>query len=517
MKESKKKQDLQRRTSRIIAAKNAAETQNAKESQQKSGNTTIFSQRADVFFGLLICVNAVSIGVEIDLSDEPGVSEAFFVIEIIFLVAFHLEMFMRIRLEGFEFFKSWWGRFDAIVNFVSLLDVIMVQTIRLGSVIRIFRLLRIVRIIRLMRRFQELVIMVQTLSNSVRTVFWMMIFSLGLLYFGALICVVLIGPGGDEDEQYYFGSVAQSLFTHVMIASGEGWVPVASALEDRHGLWVFYVIVIVAFMNFAMQNVMRAIITYKVVSQARDEREMFLFLSIESNEFKEAMRFLFDSGDFEKPDTRTRAELKWIFEQEENGELLDLCRVSRRVPFDQVLSLFDASMTDEITFHDFVRGCLRLRALRTSWQVFLMHCDISFQLATIQRRLRQLVTCALSHPDRAKTLEGKEELPPAPPETPLDTKGQNQMASSVVDELLLRITRGETTPETVLRAAVGASFSTREGVSAGNRLAHALDCGLLSSEDAVQALTPALAETIGVHPTKRYAWCPRKKCAVDLS
>jgi len=271
-------------------------------------------------------------------------------------------------------------------------------------------------------------------------------------------------------------------------------------------------VIIVGFMNFAMQNVMRAIITYKVVSQARDERESFLFLSIENNDFKEAMRVLFDSGDFDKPDARTRQELKWIFEKDDkNGELLDMCRVSRRVPFDQVISLFDTSLTDEIAFHDFVRGCLRLRALRTSWQVFLMHCDISHQLAMMQRRLRQLITCALSHPDREQVAADKSELPPAPigPAPDRNDAGENQMVSSFVDELLLRITRGETTPETVLRAVVGASFSAREGVSATNRLAHALDCGLLTSEDAVQALTPALDELIGVHPTKRYTWCPR--------
>lgn len=361
--------------------------------------------------------------------------------------------------------------------------------------------------------------MVHTLSNSIRTVFWMMIFSLGLLYFGALLCVVLLGndessnSDNREELKRYFGSVSVSLFTHIMIASGEGWNPVSATMMREDGVWALYIVCIVSFMNFAMQNVMRAIITYKVVSQARDEREMFLFLSIESEEFCEAMRFLFDSGDFEKPDSRTRDELFWIFNQEDNMELLDLCKVSRRMPFDEILPLFDPGQTDEITFYDLVRGCLRLRALRTSWFNFLVHCDIASQIGTLQRGLRQLVTCALSHPDRTPPFDPSDTPAPAPPGAapPRSAPGADALAGRVVEELLRIVALGETTAQDVLRAAVSASFTPPRGVSSQACLGHALDCGLLTAEEALNSLFDALDETVGIHVTKQHAWFPRTR------
>merc|ERR1719428_739978 len=95
-----------------------------------------------------------------------------------------------------------WGCFDFSVTMLGVLDA-WFFTLVLGSssdnplssftILRLFRLARLIRLVRVLRMFSELVILVQTLVDSVRSVAWMSLLLVMILYTGSIVTVLILG------------------------------------------------------------------------------------------------------------------------------------------------------------------------------------------------------------------------------------------------------------------------------------------------------------------------------------
>lgn len=182
----------------------------------------------------VIFVNAVSLGLATSpaLADRYGI--ALRVIEVAVLVAFGLEMVLRLYAGGKAFFRDPWNWFDLIVVCLALLP--MTSFFSVMRVLRVLRLARIVSVIPSLRR------VVAALLSAVPGIGSIIVMLMVALYSGAILGVQLFRSVAPE----YFGSLDSSLFTMFEIMTLENWSGVAEPIvEERPAAWVFFVAYIV--------------------------------------------------------------------------------------------------------------------------------------------------------------------------------------------------------------------------------------------------------------------------------
>lgn len=188
--------------------------------------------------GLIICANAVIIGLETDIE-----SPAWFWIEQLLLVYFCFELIVRLMRHGCKFFnheEDWvWNLFDFSIVMNGVFDqwmmpvITYLQLLNLGEgahmsmifmIIRMARLLRIVRLFRLVRIVRPLYELAQGVLEALQGMFWVLVFMVMTLYSVAILCTRLIGhgdivPEDAEDDptmvqiRSMFTTVDESMFT----------------------------------------------------------------------------------------------------------------------------------------------------------------------------------------------------------------------------------------------------------------------------------------------------------------
>merc|ERR1712070_474560 len=66
------------------------------------------------------------------------------------------------------------------------------------SVLRILRILRVMRLARLLKVFKELWMIIKGIMDSLRTMFWVSMLLLLILYVCAILCTTVIGGEGKD-------------------------------------------------------------------------------------------------------------------------------------------------------------------------------------------------------------------------------------------------------------------------------------------------------------------------------
>jgi hypothetical protein len=209
------------------------------------------SYKYDTFFGVLILLNMLIIGMELELGDgfPEGVQNPFWWIETAFLIAFIVELVIRIKVQRFWLVGSnekkeipWDGRTDCIVECVdnkyqgnnplfqcfgwlhaytgtehfghhmwlifdfsiillSAVDVwiFSVQSEGEGhgggnvSSLRVLRLARVLRSVKLLRYFKDLYLLMNGLARAFKTINWVMLLLGLVIYVCAMFMTNLIG------------------------------------------------------------------------------------------------------------------------------------------------------------------------------------------------------------------------------------------------------------------------------------------------------------------------------------
>lgn len=125
--------------------------------------------------------NAITLGFEADYGLENP--EPFTILENIFCGIFTLELVLHFGVEGFRiYFSDRMNWLDFFLVTFSVLDVWVLKVLeveadlKLMSVFRMLRLVRLARLLRLFRIFKELTLIVAGFIDSVRTLFWAVVF-----------------------------------------------------------------------------------------------------------------------------------------------------------------------------------------------------------------------------------------------------------------------------------------------------------------------------------------------------
>jgi hypothetical protein len=172
------------------------------------------SSKFQALTALMVCFNALWIGIEEDRNDEVNMydAEPFFIICAEFFVVYFLFEWI-IRLVAFakwrDAFRDGWFKFDTFLVACMVLDtwVLMVilkltnkenKSVTLPTnPLRVLRLLKLTRMARLMRAFPELITMIKGLIRSLRAIASTCVLVILLVYVWGIVLHMLLK---DEDE-----------------------------------------------------------------------------------------------------------------------------------------------------------------------------------------------------------------------------------------------------------------------------------------------------------------------------
>eukprot|EP00929_Paragymnodinium_shiwhaense_P044793 TRINITY_DN22973_c0_g1_i1.p1 TRINITY_DN22973_c0_g1~~TRINITY_DN22973_c0_g1_i1.p1 ORF type:complete len:828 (+),score=223.52 TRINITY_DN22973_c0_g1_i1:154-2637(+) len=401
----------------------------------------IRSSFASCLFGTVILINAIFIGFETNYNrpdvistEEVEVSEQFwFVTESVFLVIFITELALRFQADGCGMFTDLWNLFDFSIVFLGVCDTWIfkmfyendaagdLQTLTAFRLLRLFRIARVLRILRLLRFIRELLLLVQGIIGAMKALGWAFLLITIVLYVSAVFATEVVrdefdlqGAEGrssfgfapnmekhfDEDIERWFGSVGASLLTLSAMMTLEGWPDVLrkSCIESEKTYLLFIFIPLLCCTNFALLNVVTAVMVEKVFEYAQDEKveEAKHFHKERFNAIKKISK-LFVSLDKDGDGLLTISEMKKSIDSQPlvMKQFQDIGIAKHDI--DSLFSCLDIDNNGTLSYIEFIQGCLRMHGQATSKDLLRIQYDVhrTWKALDIRKSTKKLIRAAL--------------------------------------------------------------------------------------------------------------------------
>lgn len=382
------------------------EAMNKEMIRKKDGVVPPWVERpvGDAVFGLVIFLNAAFIGVDLEVSKSGGHNWGMWAVESLFLVAFLAEIGIRIRAKmpnPMRYFDGW-GIFDTTVTLLGVADT-WVLTLALGTsnenpmssftVLRVFRLMRLARLVRVLRMFSELVILIETMRNSLRAVGWMALLLAMLLYTGSIVTVLLMGDNVDknEDVDQFYGSMFKAVFWHFAMVTLENWPDMAStAMEQSSPAWGFYFVFMIILANFCIVNLMVGVIVERIIHATIEQTETFDSFAAEMEVFRETLYTLFTQADLDSSGDVSAEEVHTLLGKPQTQQILECFDINLSIPPTFIDKILDLHRTGGCNFQQFFNTCVRLYgSSRNTHSLFLQH-DLSECQRDVDQRMERI-------------------------------------------------------------------------------------------------------------------------------
>lgn len=180
---------------------------------------------------VLILANAVLLGIETSGTAVAAAGGLIALLDRLFLVAFTIEIGLRIYAFRGRFFRDPWGIFDFVVVAIAWLPAS--GPLAVLRALRVLRVLRLISVVPSMRRVVEA--MLHALPGMGSIVLLMAL----IFYVAAVMATKLYG----ETLPDRFGTLGNSLFTLFQLMTLESWAEatVRPILEHHPFAWMFFV------------------------------------------------------------------------------------------------------------------------------------------------------------------------------------------------------------------------------------------------------------------------------------
>jgi len=236
--------------------------------------------------GAAVIINAILIGVEVDYGrgDKLEDRTAFFIADVIFGVGFFVEMLFRQNQLGWDYFLDPWNVFDYVLVVLSCVDL-AVSISDEGSmaavrIIRLLRLLRIVRNIRGIRMFRELWMIIQGLLDSLRTMGWVALLLLMIVYCVAVLITTTVGHSeyvrqNWRQSQQYVGTVYRTMWTIIQVITFDNWATdIVRPMSEVSPITTWIMLAVITICTFGVLNVIIAVMVERTLTIAKENRDI---------------------------------------------------------------------------------------------------------------------------------------------------------------------------------------------------------------------------------------------------
>lgn len=229
--------------------------------RQRVGNW-VESRPVQNFIIVLICFNAITLGLETFDVVQRHAGTALLITERVVLTIFVIEIALKLVAFDYRFFKEGWNVFDFLIVAISL----MPDT----GPFSVLRALRILRVLRLVAKVGRLRMIVESLLKAIPSIGWIA-FLLGLVfYIFGVMGTKLFGESFPED----FGHLGLTLFSLFQVMTLESWSEeIARPVMAVYPLAWLYFVVFILLSAFTVLNLFIGIIVNTMQERHMEEAD----------------------------------------------------------------------------------------------------------------------------------------------------------------------------------------------------------------------------------------------------
>jgi len=324
----------------------------------------------DVMMGIVIILNAITIGIETSASVGKGeVSSFVLVCEYVFLAIYMVELCLNfIALGVREALANPWIKLDIFFVVIGVAHVALsVFTPDFGhdlgilNMLKVLRLIRLARIVRLAVQFRTLWFLAVGLINSVMPMIWTCFFMIVVIYvFAVLGMEVITDTTTDGDNDYTvaaqnFSTLSQSMMTLWQIMFVDSAAAIYKPLMHSNPFLIVYFLAFFLMGPVALMNLVIAIMVESSFRVANEDQEAKrAWRTHKRKAMIPKLRELFKEMDLNGNDELTLSEIR------QSPEAME--QIQNIVDIDQLENLFyllDQDGTGTISIDEFVEGLLR--------------------------------------------------------------------------------------------------------------------------------------------------------------
>lgn len=194
----------------------------------------------------LIILNGLLIGVQ-TYDNTPDFIQ---VVQLCILFVFFLEIIIRWkgRNSTEEYFADRWNLFDIFILVIGVIpevaDIVLESDSESKNILSTLRILRVIQLTRSIRAIGELQLLIGVLVKSIRSLSYIAVLFLLIMYIYAIIGVTLFKNRDYENSEHLrvtisnpdpYGDLGEAFFTLFRIMTGEDWTDLRyNLLENKH-------------------------------------------------------------------------------------------------------------------------------------------------------------------------------------------------------------------------------------------------------------------------------------------
>ncbi|CAE7039850.1 Cacna1h [Symbiodinium sp. CCMP2456] len=403
----------------------------------------VHSTYFDAFFTLVVVANTAFIGFDVQYTIwNDGVQPAFFYTgNYVFSAIFAVELFLRLYVERWALYcgEDWmWGWLDTFIVFTAVWDIVVdvwmasqegaesvadMSGLRAFRIIRITRIVKAVRLMRIFRFVMALRMLVSSIVNTLKSLFWALVLLILIVYvFGVIFSQAVNDflqdqePGapsvteqGREVLQARFGTVLDAMLSLFMsITDGISYVELLTPLSTLSGLWIFVFLFYMSFTYFAVLNVVTGVFCHSAIESAQNDHAAVVQSILENKEtHMRKLRQLFSKFNADTGSDELEAIITFpMFEEKINTPAVREYFESLNLDVWDAWSFFkllDLDQGGAVSVDEFLMGCLRFRGAARAMDVgkllhdqnwlikaqsrFQGHAEVEFQELKMQMNL----------------------------------------------------------------------------------------------------------------------------------
>lgn len=364
----------------------------------KVASSPIFS----TFIMLVIAFNLLMMGVEVDATSalQPGEATPpfFLVCNIAIVVIFIFELAIKFLAYGPTGVllgpEKWWNIFDIIIVITSIIETILDMVtqaslangldsshLRVMRVVRLARALRGIRVMKLIRSIGALRSIVLAIVSTLWSLVWTLVLLVILFYVFGVILAQLVSDGCSTIQadvvncdslthMRYWSTVTESMLTlFLSISGGVSWIEALDPLRSISSLAAFAFIAYVFLSIFAILNVVTGVFCHRAIESAQADKEIAIMKQMEWKESQlRALKGVFIEIDDDGSETITSAELEAAMNKPALMHQMESMDISTR-DLRTLFRIMDSDGSGEISFEEFIDGCMHLQGAAQSLQV----------------------------------------------------------------------------------------------------------------------------------------------------
>lgn len=358
----------------------------------------VASSEFELTMAVCIITNSVFIGVQVDWAarnPNEAAPIAFYVLQQLYAAIFLVELILRLLAEGTYFCWSsqWhWNFLDVFLVVASLFEVVTellaaldssnssmqnMSNVRIIRVVRIARVMRIFRILRVVRFIRGLRTLLFSIMCTLKSLVWAMLLLIIIMYVFGIIFTQAISDhlveadenAAQEDEsphnqllRQHYGSLTTSMYTlFESVAGGLSWGAMTQPLNTVGIMCNVVFTVYVAFVYFAVLNVVTGVFCHAAIESAQHDQDMVIQQELANRQrYIQKVKQLFEDLDTDSSGTITLNEFESHFQDESVQAYFHSLDLDPKDAW-TLFKLLDSHCTHQVDIEEFAIGCLRLR------------------------------------------------------------------------------------------------------------------------------------------------------------